>query len=79
MGAERLISFLHRIPWTLVILLCLTLGLAPFRPPHVVEKLQMLFHDELRRPLDWFDLLLHGAPWLLLLAKVVVPLLERKG
>ncbi len=60
---------LDQIPWTLAILAALTLGLAPFRPPHVVEKLQMLFRGTLVRPIDWFDLALHGAPWLLVILK----------
>lgn len=59
------------LPWTPAILLCLTLGLAPFVPePHIWEKLRMLFAGTLTRPLDMADLLLHGAPFLLLLAKV---------
>ncbi len=62
-------SWLDSIPWTLAVLLCLTLGLAPFAPPHLVEKLQMLVEGRLVRPIDWFDLLLHAAPWLLLLLK----------
>ena len=62
---------LDQIPWVLVILLALTLGLAPFRPPHIVEKLQMLFQGTLRRPVDWFDLCLHGAPWVLILLKAL--------
>lgn len=62
-------SFLEHVPWVLVILLALTLGLAPFRPPHLVEKLQMLFRGTLVRPIDWFDLALHGAPWVLLILK----------
>jgi hypothetical protein len=78
MGFENLVSLLHRIPWTLVLLLCLTLGLAPFRPPHLVEKLQMLFRGALVRPIDWFDLFLHGAPWVLLVAKVAATALGRK-
>jgi hypothetical protein len=65
-------EFLDRLPWSLLVLLALTLGLAPFRPPHVVEKLQMLFHGTLTRPIDWFDLLLHGTPWLLLLLKAAL-------
>jgi len=56
----------------LLVVLALTLGLAPFRPPHIVEKLQMLFRGTLVRPIDWFDLLLHAAPWLLLLLKAAV-------
>lgn len=37
----------------------------------------MLFSGTLRRPLDWFDLVMHTAPLVLLLAKVVLML--RKG
>lgn len=62
-------SYLHGIPWGLAVFLCLTLGLAPYRPPHLVEKLRMLGEGSLTQPLDWFDLCLHGSPWLLLLAK----------
>lgn len=62
---------LGQIPWSLVILLALTLGLAPFRPPHVWEKLQMLFRGTLTRPIDWFDFCLHGAPWALLVLKAL--------
>jgi hypothetical protein len=64
------------LPWSVLVVACLTLGLAPFTPPHVVEKLQMLFHGRLVRPLDWFDLFLHGTPWVLLLAKVAVTLVR---
>ena len=61
--------WLDQIPWLLLVVLCLTLGLAPFTPPHVWEKLQMLFRGRLVRPLDWFDLVLHGFPWVLLILK----------
>ncbi|HEY5718785.1 MAG TPA: RND transporter [Gammaproteobacteria bacterium] len=59
--------WIDRLPLPLLAVAALTLGLAPFAPePHVWEKLKLLASGELRRPLDWFDLLLHGAPWLLL-------------
>ena len=68
-----LISMIDRLPWVLVILVCLTLGLAPFLPePHIVEKLRMLVKGTLSRPLDIFDLLLHAAPFLVLLAKLAL-------
>ncbi len=60
---------LARLPWGLIIILCLTLGLAPFFPPHIVEKLSLLAQGRLVRPLDWFDLLFHSIPWLLLMLK----------
>ena len=65
-------NLLNRIPLSILIVLCLTLGLAPFTPePHVWEKLGMLASGELSRALDVFDLLLHGTPWLLLAGKVI--------
>jgi hypothetical protein len=39
----------------------------------------MLFHGDLRRPIDWLDLFLHGAPWVLLLAKLGVSLAVKRG
>ena len=62
-------SWLDNLPWSILILACLTLGLAPFAPPHIWEKLQMLAQGRLVRPIDWFDLLFHAAPWILLLLK----------
>lgn len=64
-------AFLDKLTWEMVILLCLTLGLAPFFPPHVYEKLRMLFRGELVRPIDWFDLVMHGMPWVLLVIKAI--------
>lgn len=63
---------LDGLSWPLVLLACATIGLSPYAPPHVWEKLQMLVAGELTRPLDWFDLVLHGAPWALLFLKAGV-------
>lgn len=66
-----MLAWLDRLPFGLLLIIALTLGLAPFVPePHVWEKLKMLAAGELVRPIDIFDLLLHGVPWLLLLAKL---------
>ncbi|HBS48932.1 MAG TPA: RND transporter [Rhodobacteraceae bacterium] len=63
-------SYLDRISWPLAGILALTLGLAPFVPePHILEKLRWLVAGALTRPLDMADLVLHGAPWLLVAAK----------
>ena len=67
-GDSRM-EFIAKLPWGLVVLACLTLGLAPFSPPHVWEKLQMLVKGQLVRPIDWFDLVLHGTPWVVLMLK----------
>ena len=63
---------MSKLSWSAIGLLCLTIGLAPFKPPHVVEKLILLFNGELVRAVDWFDFALHGFPWLLLAAKAVL-------
>ncbi len=64
-------QFLDQIPFQLVLIACVTLGLAPFFPePHVWEKLKMLVAGDLRQTVDIFDLLMHGLPWLVLLAKL---------
>ncbi|MEZ5998266.1 MAG: hypothetical protein R3B98_06195 [Hyphomonas sp.] len=66
-----MLSFLDNIPLSLAVVACLTLGLAPFTPePHLWEKLKMLGAGTLRRPVDIFDLVLHGAPWVVLAAKL---------
>lgn len=64
-------SFLDELPLSVIALLCVTLGLAPFTPPHVLEKLQMLASGTLRDPVDIFDLVMHGAPWVVLIAKLL--------
>ncbi len=60
--------------WRLVILLCLTLGLAPFFPePHIYGKLKwMLGGAEGMTIMDWFDVLLHGLPFVLLIRLIYI-------
>jgi hypothetical protein len=70
--------WLASLRWGLVVLACATLGLAPFVPvPHVLEKLGMLARGQLVRPIDWFDLLMHGSPWAVLIGKTLVTLRRR--
>jgi hypothetical protein len=66
--------WLLELPWPAAIFLCLTLGLAPYAPPHLFEKLGMLGRGQLRRPIDWFDLFLHASPWLIAIAKGLLAL-----
>lgn len=62
-----MLAWLDKIPLHMLIIASLLLGLAPFFPePHLWEKLKMLTAGELVRPLDIFDLLMHGAPLVLL-------------
>lgn len=62
--------------WKLVIFACLTLGLAPFFPePHIWGKLKWVAGGAVgMQPIDWFDLVFHGLPWLLLLRLIVLTL-----
>ena len=72
-------KLLGKFPLPLLVVLCLTLGLAPFTPlPHLLEKLKMLVSGELVEPIDIFDLLLHGAPWMLLSLKLFFVVTTRK-
>ena len=45
----------------------LTLGLAPFYPhAHIWKQLVNVWRGTLTEPIDVFDLVLHGAPWVAL-------------
>lgn len=65
--------------WKIILLACLTLGLAPFTPePHVWGKLRWVFGGaEGMQLMDWFDLFFHGFPWILLIRLLVVKLKNR--
>ncbi|MCB2216055.1 RND transporter [Desulfofustis glycolicus] len=63
---------MKRLPISLLVILCLTLGLAPFVPePHLWQKLKMLAGGTLTRPVDIFDLMLHGFPFVLLALRLL--------
>ena len=65
-------KFLDSIPLGPLALIAVFLGLAPFTPePHVWQKLKMLAAGDLVRPIDIFDLFMHGTPIVLLAAKLV--------
>ena len=55
--------------WKLVIIGCLTLGMAPFFPePHIWDKLKWVAGGARGMAFqDWFDLCLHGIPFVLLI------------
>jgi hypothetical protein len=63
--------WLDKFPLPLLAIPAIMLALAPFAPePHLVEKLRMLAGGHLTRPIDIFDLFMHGAPLALLLVKL---------
>jgi hypothetical protein len=76
---QALANLLDQLPWNIVIIACLTLGLAPFMPePHIWEKLKMLAAGTLVKPIDIFDLLMHATPFIIAALKLGVPLVAAK-
>lgn len=60
--------------YRIIILICLTLGLAPFFPePHIWGKLKWVLGGAKGMQIqDWFDILLHGFPWILLIRLIIL-------
>lgn len=62
--------------WRFVILLSLTLGLAPFVPePHIWGKIKWIAGGAKGMALmDWLDFVFHGIPWALLIRLTILKL-----
>lgn len=70
---EKLRWLLAKIPLIPLLMLTVLLGLAPFSPePHLWQKLKMLADGTLVQPVDIFDLLMHAAPGIVLLLKLLL-------
>ncbi len=66
-------TFLNNIPTPMLFVVALFLGLAPFTPePHLWQKINMLFDASLTKPIDIFDLFMHGTPLVLLIIKLFI-------
>lgn len=65
--------------WKYVVILCLTLGLAPFVPePHIWGKIKWIAGGANgMKWLDWLDFVFHGVPWALLIRLVFLKIKER--
>jgi len=67
-----MLKWLDSIPLGILAVMALFLGLAPFTPePHLWQKLNMLFAGQLVKPIDIFDLFMHGTPAVLLVIRLV--------
>ncbi len=68
--------------WKLFLLASLTLGLAPFNPPHIWGKLQWIMGGNAfsgpnaMQGQDYVDILIHGSPWVLLFLSVLLHVKE---
>jgi hypothetical protein len=64
--------------WKFFLIASLTLGLAPFNPPHILGKIQWILggnafsSENGMNSGDWFDVVLHGTPWVLLLISILL-------
>ena len=64
--------------WKLFLLASLTLGLAPFNPPHIWGKIQWILGgnafsgENAMQFQDYFDVFLHGSPWVLFLISSII-------
>lgn len=63
----------------IIILLCLTLGLAPFfTEPHIWGKIKWIAGGAKGMQLiDWFDVVLHGFPFVLLIIALFLKLTKK--
>jgi len=69
----------RHIPYLLLVPFALFMAIAPIgQQSHLIEKLLMLSGGTLRRPIDVFDLLLHGTPLVLLAWKGVGDLMAKR-
>jgi len=72
-------KWLDRVPYSLLLPFAVVMALLPFSPePHLWEKLKMLASGTLVRPIDIFDLFMHGAPLLLLALKLLSGLSRKR-
>ena len=71
-------KILDAIGYSSLVAITLFLGLAPMRPePHLWEKLKMLTAGTLSKPIDIFDLVMHGTPLVFLCLKIVWDLRQK--
>lgn len=63
----------------MAIIASLTLGLAPFFPePHIWGKLKWVAGGAVgMQPMDYLDLIFHGAPWVFLLVMIVLRVIKK--
>jgi len=69
--------------WKSFLLASLTLGLAPFNPPHIIGKIQWILGgnafsgEHAMKLMDYFDVFIHGTPWVLLIISSLLILKDK--
>lgn len=65
-------KFLDKIPVAVLGPIAIFLAIAPIMPePHLWQKLKMLLGGTLTKPMDIFDLLMHGIPLILFILLLI--------
>lgn len=70
-------SWIRKFPTPMLAIIAIMMATAPLPTgdapwqPHLWEKINMLMQGGLRRPIDILDLIMHGAPLVLLVLKLV--------
>jgi hypothetical protein len=67
-----MIKWIDKLPLVPLAVIALLLAVLPFgSTPHLAEKVGMLFQGALTRPIDIFDLFMHGTPAVLLVIRII--------
>jgi hypothetical protein len=75
-----MIKWIDKLPLMPLAVIALLLAVLPLHStPHLVEKIGMLFQGVLTKPIDVFDLFMHGTPALLLVIRVIRMGIKRAG
>ena len=65
-------NWIDKLPLKALFVVAIFFALAPLKPePHLIEKLRMLSEGALTRPIDIFDLFMHGLPTVLLVIRLI--------
>ena len=65
-------NWIDKIPLAVLVVITVLMALAPMSGgSHLMEKSNMLLSGTLVKPIDIFDLLMHGTPAVLLLIRLV--------
>lgn len=62
----------------IMIIAGLVIGLAPFTPPHLFGKIQWVLGGAVgMKAMDWFDLLMHGVPFVFAIFALIMVVLGK--
>jgi len=69
---DKVMKWIDKITLAPLVVVAIVMAVLPFNAtPHLFEKLGMLVDGSLQRPIDIFDLFMHGTPAVLLIVRLV--------